>query len=91
MSIYKVEREVPAILTEGNKAIPVGTLATVTKEYWRNGEGWFRTKEYGDVPDVFFSIDPVEPTYRSRLRDEAGDEAAAMADAFLDANPDVAF
>ena len=32
-----------------------------------------------------------EPTYRGRLRDEAGDEAAAMADAFLDANPDCAF
>ena len=33
----------------------------------------------------------AEPTYRQRLRDEAGDEAAAMADAFLDANPDCAF
>lgn len=32
-----------------------------------------------------------EPTYRRRIRDEAGDEAVEMADAFLDANPDVAF
>lgn len=47
--------------------------------------GWHKAMDVDFAP-VF-----TDPTYRSRLRDEAGDEAAAMADAFLDANPDCAF
>lgn len=48
--------EVPAILArKADKTLPIGTKVTVTKEYWRNGEGWCRTVEFGDIPDVFIS------------------------------------
>jgi hypothetical protein len=56
---YRVDLEVPAILNESGRALPVGTVATVTKEFFYNGESWFRTVEFGDVPSVFFELEAV--------------------------------
>ena len=57
MTLGKIERLVPAILTRDNADIEVGTAVTVTRSYWRNGEGWVRTKEFGDIPDIFVDFD----------------------------------
>lgn len=30
-----------------------GAKITILKSYWYNGEGWYKTKEFGDIPNVF--------------------------------------
>ena len=35
------------------KKIKKGDRITILKSYWYNGEGWYKTKEFGDIPDVF--------------------------------------
>tara|TARA_Y100001937_G_C6999504_1_gene275768 strand:- start:472 stop:627 length:156 start_codon:yes stop_codon:yes gene_type:complete len=30
-----------------------GAEITIIKSYWYNGEGWYLTKEFGEIPDVF--------------------------------------
>ena len=35
------------------KKIKKGDSITILKSYWYNGEGWYKTKEFGDIPDVF--------------------------------------
>ena len=34
---------------------------TILKSYWYNGEHWYKTKEFGDIPDVF------EMTYNLKI------------------------
>ena len=35
------------------KKIKKGDNITILKSYWYNGEGWYKTNECGDIPDVF--------------------------------------
>ena len=35
------------------KKIKKNDSITILKSYWYNGEGWYKTKEFGDIPDVF--------------------------------------
>ena len=41
----KINREFNNIYT--------GAKITILKSYWYNGEGWYKTKEFGDIPDIF--------------------------------------
>ena len=42
--------------------IYTGAEITVLKSYWYNGEGWYKTKEFGNIPDVF------EATYNLKIK-----------------------
>ena len=33
--------------------IKKGDKITILKSFWYNGEGWYLTKEFGEIPDVF--------------------------------------
>ena len=44
------------------KNIYTGAEITILKSYWYNGEGWYKTKEFGDIPDVF------EMTFNLKIR-----------------------
>ena len=39
-----------------------GAEITILKSYWYNGEGLYKTKEFGDIPDVF------EITYNLKIK-----------------------
>ena len=36
-----------------NNNIYKGAKITILKSYWFNGEGWYLTKEFGNIPDVY--------------------------------------
>ena len=47
-----------------NNKIKNGDEITILKEFWYNGEGWYKTKEFGDIPDVY------ELTYNLKIKGE---------------------
>ena len=56
MKKIKINREFNNIYT--------GAKITVLKSFWYNGEGWYKTKEFGNIPDVF------ELTYNLKINGE---------------------
>jgi hypothetical protein len=36
-----------------------GDKVTIIKSFFYNGEGWFKTVEFGEVPDIFIEVSNV--------------------------------
>jgi len=70
-------RDIPTMRNEGEVAVEKGQHCRVIREYWRNGEGWFRLApldgappfETFDSPDVFWvgSEAEIDPEVRREV------------------------